>query len=89
MFDRNIILKDMKDSVIELFFKDVEGRKVPSLRCTHRPDLLPKTFVNEQHLMDDFHNQNPNYIATWDVIGKAWSTVDISKIQYIQVVDNY
>ena len=89
MFQRDIVLADMKESVVEIFFKDVEGRRVPSLRCTHRMDLLPKSFVTEQHLMEDFHNQNPNYIATWDVIGKCWTSFDMSKIQYIQVVDNY
>jgi hypothetical protein len=89
MFNRDIILKDMKDSVMEIFFKDVDGHKISSLRCTHRPDLLPKTFVNEQHLMEDFHNQNPNHIATWNVIHRTWSTFDISNVQYTQVVDNY
>lgn len=89
MFNRDIILRDMKDSVIEIFFKDFDGHKLPSLRCTHRPDLLPKTFVNEQHLMEEFHNKNSNHIATWNVVGKAWASFDVSTIQYIQVVDNY
>ncbi len=89
MYERDIILQDLKQSVIEFFFKDFGGNKFPSIKCTHRPELMPKSFINEQHLMDQFHNENPNTIAAWNIDARTWSSIDINNVQYTQVVDTY
>ena len=46
MFDRDTILKDLRQYVIEVHFTKVNGEQ-RVMRCTLRPDLLPKSYIND------------------------------------------
>jgi hypothetical protein len=89
MFDRDTILKDLRECVIEVSFTKVNGEN-RIMRCTLRPDLLPETYINEAAEEKSFHRVNPEVIAAWDVQAHGWRSFRIDSVSYVQNVDeNY
>jgi hypothetical protein len=92
MFDRDTILKDLRQYVIEVHFTKVNGEQ-RVMRCTLRPDLLPKSYINdlnEQKQEKEYHQTNPDVIAAWDVQKGGWRSFRIDTVGYLQNVDeNY
>jgi hypothetical protein len=89
MFDRDTILKDLRECVIEVSFTKVNG-ETRIMRCTLRPDLLPESYINETKEEKTFHQTNPEVIAAWDVQAHGWRSFRIDSVSYVQNVDeNY
>ena len=89
MFERDTILKDLREYVIEVTFTKVNGEQ-RNMRCTLRPDLLPPNYVNEISEEKKYHQTNPDVIAAWDVQKGGWRSFRIDSVTYIQNVnENY
>jgi hypothetical protein len=90
MFIRDEILKELTDSVIEVTFLKKDGITPPPLRCTLMPRILPPAFNDEDRKqMQDFHNREPNLVASWNVQRNSWCVFPIDMVEYIQAQDNY
>ena len=87
--NRDEILKDLRNYVIEVHFDKVNGdHRV--MRCTLRPDLLPPSYredVNEQKQETEFHQTNPDVIAAWDVQKGGWRSFRVDNVKYVQNVN--
>lgn len=91
MYERDIILNDLRHNVIEVTFTKVNGEQ-RVMRCTLRENLLPKTYVeniNEQKEEKEFHRNNPNVIAAWDVQKGGWRSFRVDSVEYLQIIDGY
>ena len=89
MYDRDTILTDLRQYVIEVNFTKVNGDN-RVMRCTLRPDLLPENYINEAAEEKGFHKANPDVIAAWDVQKGGWRSFRVDTIGYLQNVnENY
>lgn len=91
MYQRDTILKDLRENVLEVTFTKVNGEQ-RVMRCTLRNDLLPKTFVenvDEQKEEKEFHQNNPDTIACWDVQKGGWRSFRVDSVGYLQIIDGY
>jgi hypothetical protein len=89
MFERDVILKDLREYVMEIYFTKVNGED-RAMRCTLRPDLLPETYINEAAEEKAFHQVNPDVIACWDVQKGGWRSFRVDSVSYVQNVnENY
>lgn len=87
MQDRDALLKDLRDFVIEVYFtKKTTGDK-RLMRCTLRPDLLPLVYKEEAD--HKYHRENPNILVVWDLQANEWRSFDISLVEYAQRLDNF
>ena len=87
--NRDEILKDLRNYVIEVHFDKVNGEH-RAMRCTLRPDLLPPKYnedINEQKEEQDFHQKNPDVIAAWDIQKGGWRSFRIENVKYVQNVN--
>lgn len=87
--NRDEILKDLRNYVIEVHFDKVNGEH-RVMRCTLRPDLLPPSYnndINEQTQEKEFHQTNPDVIAAWDVQKGGWRSFRIDNVKYVQNVN--
>lgn len=85
VLNRDEILKDLRHYVIEFTFKDK-----PVQRLTLRPDLLPSTYSKDINEEKEFHNNNPEFIAAWNVSKPGgWLNFNINTISYLQIIDGY
>ena len=91
MYDRDRLLLDLRSNVIEVHFVKTNGES-RVMRCTLMPRLLPQSYVNnldEQNEEKNFHQQNDNVIACWDVEKGGWRSFRIDSVTYCQVIDMY
>lgn len=91
MYNRDTILSDLRQHVVEVTFKKVDGTP-RVMRCTLAPRHLPSTFnenVEEQNQEKDFHQKNVNVIAAWDVQKGGWRSFRVDSVEYLQVIDGY
>lgn len=85
MYLRDTLLKDLRKSVIEITFMDQSIR-----RYTLRPELLPKSYIDEIYEEKEFHENNPNVISAWDINAKKWAPFLIGSVAYVNDVnENY
>lgn len=87
-FDRDTLLNDLRDYVIEVTFTKVDGSN-RVMRCTLKPDHLPPNYLKESSEEKNFHKQNPDVIAAWDVQKGGWRSFRIDSVQYVQIIDGY
>jgi hypothetical protein len=87
MYQRDTILKDLREYVIEVHFNKVNGEE-RVMRCTLRPDMLPPQYKEEIQEEKDFHSKNQDVIAAWDVQKGGWRSFRIDSVKIIQNVDN-
>lgn len=87
-YDRDVLLKDLRENVCEVFFTKVNGEK-RAMRCSLRPDLLPPNTVIEH--LDEMHQkpENLEVIACWDLQSNGWRSFKIDTVDYVQTVDTY
>lgn len=87
MYDRDTLLKDLRENVMAVTFTKVNG-DIREMRCTLMPGLLPPTYVNEESEEREFHVKNPDIITCWDTMSKGWRSFRIDSIQYVQALDH-
>jgi hypothetical protein len=85
MYDRELILKELREHVMEVSFTKVNGDN-RIMRCTLRKDLLPPTYIAEETKEKTFHKENPDVIAAWDVQANGWRSFRIDSVSYLQDV---
>ena len=86
MFDRNTLLKDLRNNVIELTFQAIDGTN-PMGRFSLRPKNLPKSYdINEEK---KFHDTNPTIIQTWNMNTNTWYMFDIKDVVNIEDVSEH
>jgi hypothetical protein len=85
MFNRDTILKDLRQNVIEVTFTKMNGEN-RIMRCSLRPDILPPSYIEEQTKENTFHKENPEVIAAWDVQKMAWRSFRVDSVSYIEDV---
>ena len=91
MYTRDKLLNDLRENVIEVHFKKVNG-EFRAMRCTLPPRLLPESYSaseNEQEIEKQFHQKNQDVLAVWDVQKNGWRSFRIDSVNYCQVIDGY
>jgi len=84
-YNRDTLLKDLKENVCDIQFTKVNGEK-RNMRCTlmreHLPDNADVVHLDEQHKKPE----NLNVIAAWDVQAGGWRSFRIDSVEYAQIV---
>lgn len=88
IFDRNEVLRDLRQFVAEVTFTKVNGQQ-RVMRCTLRPDLLPEKYVTEEAAEREFHETNQETIRAWDLQANGWRSFRMDSVSYFQVIDAY
>ena len=91
MFTRDTLLKDLRISIIEVTFTKVNGDE-RKMRCTLVPAFLPENYresLEEQQSEKDYHKNNLDVIACWDVQNRGWRSFRIDSVIYTQAVDSF
>lgn len=91
MYQRDVLLKDLRQNVIEVTFTKVNGDQ-RVMRCTLIENMLPPSYRNnpdEKSSETEFHQKNPEVIAAWDVQAGGWRSFRIDSVTYVQVIDSY
>lgn len=83
MFQRDTLLKEMRQHVIEITVSESNGNHLTG-RFTLRPDLLPPNYEKQAEI--DFHNNNPKEIIAWNVRGGGWVKIDVDSVRLTQDV---
>lgn len=85
-YERNNLLNDLKDHVMEVTFVKVNGdRRI--MRCTLDQRVIPHDgkHLDEQHS----RKENLDVIACWDVRANGWRSFRVDSVEYVQEVDGY
>jgi hypothetical protein len=88
MYQRDILLHDLKENVIDVTFIKANGeRRV--MRCTLSPKYLPET--SDMRHLDEQHKkpENLNTIACWDIQANGWRSFRIDSVEYVEALDGY
>ena len=87
-YDRDGIIKDLKNNAVRVYFTKVNGEK-RELRCSLKPDLLPPVTVHEH--LDDMHSrpENKEIVAVWDLDNGGWKSFRIDSVEYVEILDAY
>jgi hypothetical protein len=91
LYQRDVVLKDLRERVMEVHFVKVNGEQ-RIMRCTLMRNLLPETYrsnINEQKEELEFHQKNPDVIAAWDVQENGWRSFRIDSVFYTQAVQEH
>ena len=88
MYQRDDVLRDLRDHVLEVTFTKVNGEQ-RVMRCTLKENLLPESYKTDIKEENDFHQKNPDVIACWDVQKGGWRSFRIDSVQYLQIIDAY
>lgn len=91
MYDRDRLLTDLRSTVVEVHFVKVNGES-RVMKCTLMPRLLPESFVKSQEEQDsekNYHRENPNVIAAWDIEQRGWRSFRVDSVTYCQALDSY
>lgn len=91
MYTRDTLLKDLRYSVLDVTFTKVNGEE-RKMRCTLVPSLLPEHYrgsLEEQQSEKDYHKNNPDVIACWDLQSNGWRSFRIDSVIYTQAIDSY
>ena len=88
--NRNNLLDDIRDAVIDITATiDTYGGK-QSFRCTLRPDMLPASYSKMMTEEKTFHENNPKLLRVWNVNTSSWFQFNIDEIIYTEDVNyNY
>ena len=87
-YDRNEMIKELKENVAEVTFYKVDG-ELRVMRCTLMTKFLPKVY-NEQH-MDEMHQKEENLetVVCWDIQKGGWRSFRIDSVEYFESLHNY
>jgi hypothetical protein len=85
MFNRDSLLKDLKNYVIEFTLKDKQ-----CYRLTLRENIMPQDYIETKGIVEEYHNTNTSKIGAWCLRPNiGWKIIDIGDITYTQIIDNY
>ena len=82
MYERDRLIADLKQAVVEVTFTKVNGEK-RVMRCTLDPRNLP-AMTNEQinHVYEQHkREENLDVIACWDVQANGWRSFRVDSVQ--------
>jgi hypothetical protein len=88
---RNKLLEDLRNNVIEITFNKING-ETRVMKATLMPKHMPPSYnqkIEEQQEEKNFHKQNPNTIAVWDIQKGGWRSFRIESVVYCQSLQNY
>lgn len=88
--NRNSILTDLKETVIDITTSvdNIGGRA--TFRCTLRADMLPPIYQKFLDKEKEFHDTNPNLLRAWNINTKSWFQFNTEQIIYVEDVNyNY
>lgn len=88
LYNRDRILEDLKENVLEVTFDKVSDGSSRTMRLTLAPKLLPNAdldHVAEQHARPE----NRSVVVGWEVDLQAWRSFKIDNLKYVQVIDGY
>ena len=91
MYERDTLLNDLRNNVIEVTFTKVNGEQ-RIMRCTLKKEHLPESYrvsEDEQKSENEYHQKNPEVIACWDVQSGGWRSFRVDSVTYAQVIDSY
>lgn len=83
---RDQLLADLRTNVIEVIFTKKDG-STRVMKATLNPDILPPAYkegeISEEK---EFHKENPDNIAVWDIEAKGWRSFNISSLISAQMI---
>jgi hypothetical protein len=89
MYNRDEILQNLRQNVLQVSFTKVNGEH-RVMRCTLRRDLLPPDYVTEETKERAFHQENKDVISAWDMEKGGWRSFRIDSVLYVEDVNgNY
>jgi WYL_2, Sm-like SH3 beta-barrel fold len=90
IYNRDDIIKDLKQTVCEVTFTKVNGEK-RVMRCTLDPRYMPTISTDQIKHLDENHNkpENQNIVACWDVHAGGWRSFRVDSVEYMQEVNGY
>ncbi len=89
MYQRDTLLQSLRGNVVEVHFTKEDGSN-RIMKCTLLKHLLPESYqtsLDEQSQEKDFHKQNPDVIAVWDIEKLGWRSFRIDSVYYVNLVD--
>lgn len=84
-FERDVLLTDLNENVCEIFL--TQNGQQRAMRCSLKPDVLPASYATEAPKVKEFHEQNPDFLAVWDMNNGGWRKLHIDTVEYVQVID--
>lgn len=84
MYERDTILDDLKNWVVEFTLKNNVV-----FRATLKDEHLPENVKTQKHLEENYHIENPNMISCFGIVQKRWVAFDVNDVLYVQLIDAY
>lgn len=88
-YQRDQLLNDLRNNVIEVTFNKISDNSTRVMRCTLMPQHLPESYTAEAEIEKEHHKKNPDVISAWDVQKGGWRSFRIDTVQYAQDIDGY
>lgn len=91
LYQRDTMLKDLRSNVVEVHFTKTNGEN-RVMRCTLAKHMLPESYqksLEEQAEEKNFHKENPDVLAVWDLGANGWRSFRIDSVFYAVVIDAY
>ena len=87
-YERDSLLKDLRENVAEVFFTKVNGEK-RQMKCTLMPQILPQN-TDIEHL-DEQHKrpENLSTVVCWDLDKGGWRSFRVEAVEMVQLLDSY
>ncbi len=82
---RDQLLADLRSNIIEVVFTKKDG-STRIMKATLNPNILPPSYKEEIQEEKDYHKENPDNVAVWDVDAKGWRSFNISTVLSTQLV---
>jgi hypothetical protein len=87
-YNRDELLADLKENVVEVTFKKLDG-DTRIMKCTLMNNMLPRNY-NPDHMHEMHHKEeNKAVIAAWDIVKGGWRSFHVENVEYAQVLDNF
>ncbi len=83
-YERNTLLSDLRDNIIEVSFDKVNGQP-RIMRCTLMRQFLPEAYNENADIK--YHNENPEILAVWDIDNKGWRRFYAQSVKMVQSLD--
>ena len=89
-FNRDEIIKDLKQCVMEVTFTKVNGER-RIMRCTLDSRYMPPMTVDQTKHLDEQHSkeENKEVVPVWDVHARGWRSFRVDSVEYMQEIDGY